>query len=80
VAYLQTALSELRSFTFRTLDGRSLPGKMLLDPLWEGFVRWHSVDTLEHNRAQTRAAIEAALSQLPQAQDKLRAFAELDAA
>jgi outer membrane murein-binding lipoprotein Lpp len=53
---------------------------MLLDPLWEGFVRWHSVDTLEHNRAQTRAAIEAALSQLPQAQDKLRAFAELDAA
>jgi hypothetical protein len=53
---------------------------MLLDPLWEGFVRWHSVDTLEHNRAQTRAAIEATLSQLPQAQDKRRAFAELEAA
>jgi len=80
VAYLQTALSELRSFTFLTLDGRRLPGKMLLDPLWEGFVRWHSVDTLEHNRAQTRAAIEVTLSQLPQAQEKLRAFVELDAA
>jgi hypothetical protein len=66
VAYLQTALSELRSFTFITQSGQGLPGARLLDPLWEGFVRFHAVDALEHNRAQTRAALEATLKALPE--------------
>ena len=80
VAYLQTALSELRSVTFRTLDGRRVPGKALLDPLWDGFVRWHSVDTLQHARAQTRDAIESAVKALPRGDALWGEFVALDAA
>ena len=78
VAYLQTAVSELRSFTFKTLDGGPVAGKDLLDPLWQGFVHWHSVTTVEHSRAQTRAAIEAAVGRLPEARRKWAEFVALD--
>jgi hypothetical protein len=78
VAYLQSAISELRSFTFKTNDGRRIPGERLLDPLWQGFVRWHSVDTVQHNRAQARAAIEATLRAMPQGEAKLQAFLALE--
>lgn len=74
VAYLQTALSELRSVSIRMLDGRLIPGEKLLDPLWEGFVRFHAVDTLAHNRAQTQAAIEQTLLALPQGEQLLARF------
>lgn len=74
VAYLQTALSELRSFTIRTLDGRGIPGEKLLDPLWEGFVKFHAVDTLAHNRAQNQAAIEVALRAMPEGEQRLARF------
>jgi hypothetical protein len=74
VAYLQTALSELRSFTFRALDGARIPGQRLLDPLWEGFVRFHAVDALEHNRAQTRAALETTLKALPEGERRWQEF------
>ncbi len=78
VAYLQAAVSELRSFTFKTVDGKRLAGKSLLDPMWQGFVQWHSVTTVEHSRAQTRAAIERTLLSLPDAAAKLAAFNALD--
>ncbi len=74
VAYLQTALSELRSLTFKTLDGRRIPGERLLDPLWEGFVRFHAVDALEHNHAQTRSAIESTLRSQPEGAQRLAVF------
>jgi hypothetical protein len=74
VAYLQTAVSELRSFTLRTLDGGRVPGHVLLDPLWQGFVHWHAVTTFEHSRAQTHAAIAATLRALPDGERKLQAF------
>ncbi len=78
VAYLQAAVSELRSFTFKTLDGQRVAGQTLLDPLWQGFVQWHSVTTVEHSRAQTRAAVEQALRTLVQADAKLALFNALN--
>jgi hypothetical protein len=74
VAYLQAVVSELRSVTFKTLDGGRVPGASLLDPLWQGFVQWHSVTTVEHSRAQTQAAIQATLQSLPDATTKQAAF------
>jgi hypothetical protein len=79
VAYLQTAISELRSFTFRTPEGARVPGKAFLDPIWEGMAHWHAVTTVEHARAQTRAAIADQLLSLPDGAKQLAAFDALEA-
>ncbi|HWG80913.1 MAG TPA: hypothetical protein VN681_14115 [Stellaceae bacterium] len=83
VAYLQTAVSELRSFTFRGASGERVPGKAFIDPVWNGMVHWHSVTTLEHAQMQKRAMIEAQLLALPGGPTQLAAFdalADRDAA
>lgn len=76
VGYLQTAVSEMRSFTFKSLDGGTVPGKDLIDPVWESMVHWHSVTQAELSREQSREAIRAVLGTAP---DGLRLFAEFDA-
>jgi hypothetical protein len=78
VAYLQAAVSELRSFTFRGAAGNSIPGKAFIDPLWNGMVHWHSVTTLEHARAQKREAIRARLLATPEGSKQLAAFDALE--
>jgi hypothetical protein len=54
IDYLRTVLSELRSLTLRTVDGRSVPGAALLDPVWEAMVYWHAEERprLIRERAQ----------------------------
>ena len=74
VAYLQTAVSELRSFTFRAESGASVPGKAFIDPVWNGMVQWHSVTTVDHARAQARDAIVAQLASAPDGARRLAAF------
>ncbi len=76
VAYLPTAVSELRSVTFRGEGGALVPGKALIDPVWNGMVQWHSVTALDHARAQARDAIAA---QLLAALDGARRLAAFDA-
>jgi hypothetical protein len=76
VAYLQTAVSELRSFTFRAENGGKVAGKAFIDPIWNGMVHWHSITTIDHARAQTRDAIAA---QLQAAGDGARRLAAFDA-
>jgi hypothetical protein len=78
VAYLQTVVSELRSFTFRTAEGARVSGKAFIDPIWEGMVHWHGVTTVEHARAQTRAAIADQLLALPEGAQQLAAFDALE--
>jgi hypothetical protein len=78
VAYLQTAISELRSFTFRTPEGARAPGKAFLDPIWEGMVHWHAVMTVDHARAQMRTAIADQLLALPDGANHLAAFDALE--
>jgi hypothetical protein len=74
VAYLQTAVSELRSFTFRSEQGARVMGKAFIDRIWDGMVHWHSVTTLEHGRAQTRDAIVAQLLAKDGGAQRLAAF------
>jgi hypothetical protein len=78
VAYLQTAISELRSFTFRTPEGARAPGNAFLDPIWEGMVHWHAVMTVDHARAQMRTAIADQLLALPDGANHLAAFDALE--
>lgn len=58
VAYLRVALSELRSFTLRTVDGGTAPGAQVLDPLWDQMVDWHGRRERELARERTRADVE----------------------
>jgi len=78
VAYLQTAVSELRSFTFRSEAGERLPGKAFIDPIWNGMVHWHSVTTLDHARTQIRDANAAQLLSLPDGAKRLAAYDALE--
>jgi hypothetical protein len=78
VAYLQTTVSELRSFTFRAEGGASVPGKAFIDPIWNGMVQWHSVTTIDHARAQTRDAIAAQLMASADGAKRLAAFDALE--
>ncbi len=75
VGYLQTTVSEMRSFTFKTVDGGTVKGKDLIDPIWEGMVHWHSVTQADFSREQTREAIQAGLAKV---QDGAKLFAQFD--
>ena len=65
VAYLTTALSELRNFTIRTVDGGTMPGKDLIDPVWDAMVEWHTVTNSEFARNQSRDNIIGRLKSKP---------------
>lgn len=66
VAYLRCALSEFRSFPIRTLEGRIVEGRTLLDPLWEAMIRWHAVGIHEANRPAQVAALRARVEAHPE--------------
>jgi hypothetical protein len=57
VAYLRVVLSEMRSFTWRTVSGAEKRGAEILDPMWETMVVWHG-------RAQRDLAAERSRDQL----------------
>lgn len=57
VAYLQVAISEMRSFTFKGVDGRDWPGAEIIDPVWADMVDWHGRRTRELGRERTREEI-----------------------
>lgn len=57
VAYLQTVISEFRSLTIRTLDGREVPGSEIVDPVWSAMVQWHAVDMHRVNRPRAHAVL-----------------------
>jgi hypothetical protein len=59
IGYLQAALSEMRSLTFRTESGATKSGAALLDPLWARIVAWPDADARAQTRAQARKNIEA---------------------
>ena len=74
VAYLQTAISELRSFTFHGERGARVPGKAFIDPIWDGMIQWHAVTTVEHSRSQLHQAIAAQLLATAGGASQLAAF------
>ena len=65
VAYLAVVISELRSFTLRTVDGATMAGTALIDPVWERMIEWHAVTASDYGRTQSRDAILARLNAKP---------------
>ena len=78
VAYLQTALSEMRSFTVATVDGGALPGAELVDPMWATMVHWHAVENPRLTREALRPALHERIRAQPRGDDLLRRFAALE--
>ena len=58
VAYLQVVVSELRSFSFRSADGRVVAGADIIDPIWADMVDWHGHREREASRLRGRAELE----------------------
>jgi hypothetical protein len=65
VAYLTTALSELRSLTIRTAEGGTVPGKVVIDQVWNAMVEWHTVTNSDFARNQSRDNILGRLRSRP---------------
>jgi hypothetical protein len=65
VAYLQAAISELRSLTVRTRDGQTMPGHSLIDPVWDQMIDWHAVTNSDFGRTQSRNTILTRLTAKP---------------
>ena len=61
VGYLQVAISELRSFTWK-LPGGPVSGAAIIDPVWARLVEWHGSAEREIAAARTRAALVAQLT------------------
>lgn len=54
VGYLQTAISEMRGFTFKTLDGTRVKGAEMIDPFWDKVVTWHATTVFDESAKRTR--------------------------
>ncbi len=76
VGYLTDVISELRSFTFKA-DG-PVKGATFIDPVWRGMVQWHSVASIDHERAQTRKEFETLFRARPNGEALIRQFENLD--
>ncbi|HET7333884.1 MAG TPA: hypothetical protein VFI93_02115 [Rhizomicrobium sp.] len=62
VGYLTAVVSELRSFTFKCIDGGTVKGADMIDPIWMGMVHWHTVTNADFDHAQNRTEIVGLLS------------------
>jgi len=83
VGYLTAVVSELRSFTFKTTDGKAADGRRLkgaefIDPIWRGMVQWHAVTSVDWDRAQTRKAFETMFRARAGGEALLRQFESLE--
>jgi hypothetical protein len=77
VAYLQTALSEMRSFTVRT-DAGPMAGAELIDPMWAVMVRWHAVENPRLTRGVQRPLLHERIRAHPRGEELLREFDALE--
>lgn len=78
VAYLQTFVSEMRSFTIKGLKGERLKGSQIIDPIWEGMIHWHSITQADFSREQGRTAIEARMAKRADGRALLAQFDALE--
>lgn len=65
VAYLATVISELRTLTFKSVNGKTVSGSSLIDPVWEQMIEWHSVTQATFAHEQSRENIHARLKAQP---------------
>ncbi len=78
MGYLQTAISELRSLTIKTVDGKQVPGHTIIDPVWEQMIEWHAVTQADFSRDQSRDNVVSRLRKRPQGEALIAQFDALE--
>jgi hypothetical protein len=78
VGYLAVIVSELRSFTFKTLDRGRISGAAMIDPIWRGMVHWHAVIDADYGREQAHAELSALLARQPNGRELVQRFDTLE--
>jgi len=78
VHYLTAVVSELRSFTFKTVDGGRVSGAEMIDPVWRGMVHWHSRTNADFQRKQARDDLVAQLSARPNGRELIARLDSLE--
>ena len=77
VRSLNLYLGEMRSVSFRTIDGGTIEGAEVIDRFWDGLVRWATVDQPARTAPESRRLLVERISTHPEAP---RVLAEFDAA
>ena len=78
VGYLTDVVSELRSFSFRTVEGGTISGVQMIDPVWRGMVHWHAVTNADFGREQTRQELVQVIQRLRNGAELVRHFDRLE--
>jgi hypothetical protein len=78
VASLRLYLAELRLLHFRRAGGGTLAGRELVDPLWQGIVRWATVEQPALASARMRQILRERISRHPDAARLQREFDALE--
>jgi hypothetical protein len=79
VGYLRCFVSELRSFTFRCVDGVRRKGFEILDPIWQRQVEWPDAGAKAARRAGTRNIVAAEAAEKLSAAECARLLDRFDA-
>jgi len=79
VGYLETVLSEFRSFTIKTNDGKEVPGSEVIDDYIESMVRWHSDELLQLSKETSTEEIERRIQSIDKDGSLLEDFRRLSA-
>ena len=74
VRSLRLYLGELRTLTFRTQDGGTLPGREVVDSLWKGLVAWATGEQPVLQARQQRKIVLARIAAHPEAERVRAAF------
>jgi hypothetical protein len=78
VEYLRTALSEVRARTLRTVDGRTLAGRTVVDGLFHRILQAVTRDRPREQREDLRASLAEAMKVAAQPTALLEAFDALE--
>jgi hypothetical protein len=75
---LRLYLGELRQLDFKLKNGKTLPGREIVDTLWEGIVKWATIEQPPLAAAQQKAILLDRISAHPQAERVKREFLKLE--
>ena len=71
-------LSEFRELTIKTVDGGTMRGKDLFDPLWTPMIAYHTGEAFEFSRNQTRDSLQRQIMALDGGEKLFAKFESLE--